>query len=117
MKVEPPVRAFDQDSLNASLHYSITAGNDKGIFWINQNTGVLFLKKEIDLEELNLQGNTFLLQIEARQKNDNLKRTSTRLEIEIIDINDNLPEFEVDLYNISIVENLPTGFSVLQVRL
>lgn len=33
-----------------------------------------------------------------------------------MDINDNQPEFEVDLYNISIVENLPNGFSVLQVN-
>lgn len=39
-----------------------------------------------------------------------------RIDIEIIDLNDNLPEFEVDLYNISIVENLPNGFSVLQVN-
>lgn len=34
----------------------------------------------------------------------------------VVDINDNQPEFEVDLYNISIVENLPNGFSVLQVN-
>lgn len=33
-----------------------------------------------------------------------------------MDLNDNAPEFEVDLYNISIVENLPSGFSVLQVN-
>jgi hypothetical protein len=39
-----------------------------------------------------------------------------RIEIEILDLNDNPPEFEVDLYNISIVENLPSGFSVLQVN-
>ena len=38
-----------------------------------------------------------------------------RLEIEILDINDNQPQFEVGSYNISIVENLPNGFSVLQV--
>lgn len=42
--------------------------------------------------------------------------TYSRIDIEIIDLNDNLPEFEVDLYNISIVENLPNGFSVLQVN-
>ena len=39
-----------------------------------------------------------------------------RIEIEIIDLNDNVPEFEVDLYNISIIENLPKGFSILQVN-
>lgn len=44
-----------------------------------------------------------------------LKTGLARVEVEVLDINDNLPEFEVDLYNISIVENLPNGFSVLQV--
>lgn len=44
-----------------------------------------------------------------------LKTGLARAEIEIIDLNDNLPEFEVDFYNISIVENLPNGFSVLQI--
>lgn len=33
-----------------------------------------------------------------------------------MDLNDNVPEFEADFYNISIVENLPSGFSVLQVN-
>lgn len=41
--------------------------------------------------------------------------TVARVEVEVLDLNDNLPQFEVDLYNISIVENLPNGFSVLQV--
>lgn len=41
---------------------------------------------------------------------------ANRIEVEILDLNDNVPEFEADFYNISIVENLPTGFSVLQVN-
>uniref|UniRef100_A0A1B0EXL8 Cadherin domain-containing protein n=1 Tax=Lutzomyia longipalpis TaxID=7200 RepID=A0A1B0EXL8_LUTLO len=70
---------------------------------------------EIDLEEESLPGNTFVLQLEARQRDNTHKRSIARVEVEIVDVNDNAPEFEVDLYNISIVENLPTGFSVLQV--
>lgn len=38
-----------------------------------------------------------------------LKVAQARVEIEILDLNDNLPDFEVDFYNISIVENLPNG--------
>ena len=37
------------------------------------------------------------------------------LEVHVTDENDNIPRFEHDLYAISIVENLPTGFSVVQV--
>lgn len=38
-----------------------------------------------------------------------LKTATARIEVEVLDLNDNLPEFEVDFYNISIVENLPNG--------
>lgn len=55
------------------------------------------------------------LQIQASQMDNPLKTGIARVEVELLDINDNQPEFEVELYNISIVENLPNGFSVLQV--
>jgi hypothetical protein len=117
LKIDPPIEAFDQDSLNSTLSYSIVSGNDRDYFWMHPQEGKIYLKKEIDLEELqSLSDNTFSLQIDVRQKNDLQKRALAKVEIEIIDINDNQPEFEVDLYNISIVENLPNGFSVLQVN-
>lgn len=78
--------------------------------------GILYINKEIDLEDEALPGNTFVLQLEARQVDSPQKRAVARIEIEILDLNDNAPEFEVDVYNISIVENLPSGFSVLQVN-
>lgn len=55
------------------------------------------------------------MQIQATQIDNPLKTGLARVEIEVIDMNDNQPQFEVELYNISIVENLPNGFSVLQV--
>lgn len=59
--------------------------------------------------------NVHSVQIQATQVNNPLKTAVARVEVELLDINDNKPQFEVDLYNISIVENLPNGFSVLQV--
>ncbi|XP_039443022.1 cadherin-89D isoform X2 [Culex pipiens pallens] len=113
---DPPIDAFDQDSLNTTLIFGIIAGNDRQLFWMSPETGTLFLQKEIDLEEESLPDNTIILQIEARQANNPTKSALARIELEIIDLNDNLPEFEVDLYNISIIENLPKGFSILQVN-
>ncbi|XP_050100508.1 cadherin-89D-like [Anopheles aquasalis] len=114
--IEPPIMAFDQDSLNETLVYGIVAGNERQLFWIAPETGVLFLQKEIDLESESLPDNTFTLQIEARQIGDPMKSALARVEVEVMDLNDNVPEFEVDLYNISIIENLPKGFSILQVN-
>ncbi|XP_062556840.1 cadherin-89D isoform X3 [Armigeres subalbatus] len=113
---DPPIGAFDQDSLNATLVYSIIGGNERKLFWMSPETGVIFLQKEIDLEAESLPDNTMVLQIEARQTNSPSRSSLARVEMEIIDLNDNLPEFEVDLYNISIIENLPKGFSILQVN-
>ncbi|XP_058060753.1 cadherin-89D [Anopheles bellator] len=113
---EPPIMAFDQDSLNETLVYGIVAGNERQLFWIAPETGVLHLQKEIDLEGESLPDNTFTLQIEARQIGDPMKSAFARVEVEVMDLNDNVPEFEVDLYNISIIENLPKGFSILQVN-
>ncbi|CAG4966971.1 unnamed protein product [Parnassius apollo] len=110
------VRAFDRDAgLGAPLRYQLLAGNERGYFSLGPLNATLFLDKEIDLEAETLPGNTFVLQIEAAQVDNPLKTAQARIEVEILDLNDNLPEFEVDFYNISIVENLPNGFSVLQV--
>jgi len=74
----PPIKAFDQDSLNTSLIYDIISGNERKLFWVNSETGTLFLVKEIDLEEESLPGNTFVLQMEARQVDSPLKRALAR---------------------------------------
>ena len=100
------------------MRYDIISGNDAGTFHLDPRNGSLFLERAIDLDaERNLPGNTFVLQIRAVQIDNPAKVASARVEIEVLDLNDNLPEFEVDFYNISIVENLPNGFSVLQVGL
>lgn len=118
MELTPPILAVDQDrDINSEIRYEIIGGNERGYFYLNPDNGSLFIEREIDLEkERNyLPGNTFSMQIQASQIDNPLRTSFSRVEIQIEDINDNLPEFEVDFYNISIVENLPNGFSVLQV--
>ncbi|XP_018361835.1 PREDICTED: cadherin-89D isoform X2 [Trachymyrmex cornetzi] len=112
-----PIHAADRDrDINVPVRYDIISGNERGFFHLDPKNGSLFLKRAIDLDaERSLSGNTFNLQIHASQVDNPLKMTVARVEVEVLDLNDNLPQFEVDLYNISIVENLPNGFSVLQV--
>lgn len=113
-----PIRAVDLDyDIDVPVRYEIAAGNEKRLFHLDSRNGSLYLLKGIDLDaERNLPNNTFVLQIRAVQVDDSLKMAQARVEIVVMDLNDNLPEFEVDFYNISIVENLPNGFSVVQVR-
>lgn len=113
----PPIEALDQDvAIDAAVRYDIIAGNERRLFRLDARNGSLFLERELDLDaERTLPGNTFSLTVQAAQVDNPLKAGVARVEVELLDLNDNLPEFEVDLYNISIVENLPNGFSVLQV--
>ena len=117
LKFEPPIFAYDQDlAIDAPIRYDIISGNDRHLFSVNGRNGSLFLEQELDLDkERTLPGNTFVLQLQASQADNPLKTGLARVEVVLLDLNDNLPEFEVDLYNISIVEKLPNGFSVLQV--
>ncbi|XP_060524594.1 cadherin-89D isoform X2 [Cylas formicarius] len=117
LSFQPAIYAFDQDfAIDTPIRYDIIAGNDRHLFYLDHVNGSLFLEREIDLEaERSLPANTFVLQIQASQVDNPLKAGVARVEVEVIDLNDNLPEFEVDFYNISIVENLPNGFSVLQI--
>ncbi|XP_018054160.1 PREDICTED: cadherin-89D [Atta colombica] len=112
-----PIHAADRDrDINVPVRYDIISGNERGFFHLDPKNGSLFLKRAIDLDaERSLPGNIFNLQVHASQVDNPLKMTVARVEVEVLDLNDNLPQFEVDLYNISIVENLPNGFSVLQV--
>lgn len=108
---------------------------------MHEQTGELYLVREIDLESLstdviNLQIQVhlafliacfFFLQIEkiklmlsfsflmqATQIDNPLRQALSRVDVHVIDINDNQPEFEYDMYNITVMENLPVGFTVLQ---
>ena len=81
-------------------------------FRVDPDTAEIFLTKTLDLETLD--GDKFSLELTARQKNSELKTATASLEIEVIDVNDNKPEFEVEQYNMTVIENLPVGFRIMQ---
>ena len=113
VKFLPPIKAIDQDhEVNAELIYEITSGNDMQYFKIDPNTAQLYLTKHLDIEILD--SNKFFLELTARQKDSELKTASATLEITVEDLNDNKPEFEVEQYNMTVIENLPVGFRIMQ---
>ena len=113
VKFSPPIKAIDQDrDIDADLVYQITNGNTMQYFRIDPNTAELFLVKPLDLESL--QSPSFFLEVTARQKKNELKTATTSVEISVIDLNDNKPEFEVEQYNMTVIENLPVGFRIMQ---
>ena len=113
VKFSPPIKANDQDrGVNAGLIYEITSGNTLQYFRIDPETGHLFLTKVLDLESL--QSPNFSLEVTARQKKNELKSATASVEVSVTDLNDNKPEFEVEQYNMTVIENLPVGFRIMQ---
>ena len=109
----PALAAEDQDAVTKSpLRYRISAGNDLQYFNIDRDTGHIFLVKEVDREALD--NDKFVLEVTAWQTDNELKSARAAVEIGVLDINDNKPEFEVERYNMTVIENLPAGFRIMQ---
>lgn len=96
-----------QADCRSSVIYTITGGNEKGIFSINPNSGVVFTKKSVDYEE----DHTFNLSIRATSVIHS--SAHSRLLIHIIDENDNAPEFLQVEYIGNITESAKAGSVVL----
>ncbi|XP_045608618.2 cadherin-89D [Procambarus clarkii] len=115
VEVSPgPLRARDGDAgKNVTLRYSLVESPAGEYFTLDPDTAKLFLTRHLDREKL--LDNTLTLHVRAEQVDDPRRVGSAVLEVVVEDLNDNLPEFVHDVYSISIMENLPSGFSVVQV--
>merc|ERR1712110_598983 len=113
LQFKPAIHAFDQDlGINASLQYSILRGNEQRYFSIDPATGKLFAIKEINREILD--SDEFLIELEATQRDNPLKSATTRVKIQIQDVNDNRPLFKTGHFEKSILENVPNGADIVK---
>ena len=56
----------------------------------------------------------FLLELEATQRDNPLKSATTRVKIQIQDVNDNRPLFKTGHFEKSILENVPNGADIVK---
>ncbi|XP_017783736.1 PREDICTED: cadherin-related tumor suppressor [Nicrophorus vespilloides] len=98
-------RASDADSgMNSEITFSITAGNRKDTFHINPMTGSLYLHKMLDFEDVTM----YQLNITASDKGTPRLSTSIRFQVQVLDANDNPPNFP----NTAIVRQIPEGIPI-----
>ena len=106
------VRAIDRDvGSNAMIKYSIIGGNTGSAFTIDQNTGNLYLQQSLDRE----QQDSYKLIVRAQDLGNPPKSNTTQVVINVLDVNDNNPQFSTANYYQSVAENVPQGYSILQV--
>ncbi|XP_055015300.1 protocadherin alpha-5-like [Boleophthalmus pectinirostris] len=79
----------------------ITSAGDKDYFDINRKSGMLFVNERIDREELCPTAVKCVLNVEAIVNNPHGLH---RIEVLILDINDNVPKFKQEIYTLDMSE-------------
>ncbi|XP_077135758.1 protocadherin Fat 1 isoform X2 [Ranitomeya variabilis] len=104
------VVADDADGpLNSHIRYAITDGNLGNTFIIDPVRGEVKVNKLLDREKIS----GYTLTIKAEDNGNPPRMNTTRVNIDVSDVNDNPPVFSKENYSIIIQENKPIGFSVL----
>ncbi|CAN0154844.1 unnamed protein product, partial [Bubo scandiacus] len=85
-----------------SLSYYIASGNLGSTFLVDQATGQISVRRALDFEAIQ----KYVVWIEARDTGFPPFSSYKKLEVTVIDVNDNAPEFEQDPFIAEIVENL-----------
>uniref|UniRef100_H3AQ83 FAT atypical cadherin 4 n=1 Tax=Latimeria chalumnae TaxID=7897 RepID=H3AQ83_LATCH len=90
-------------SRGGPLSFYIASGNLGNTFHINQLTGELSIRHALDFESIQ----KYILWIEARDMGFPPFSSYKKLEISVVDINDNVPVFKQDPFRAEVLENLP----------
>ncbi|CAD5125875.1 DgyrCDS14066 [Dimorphilus gyrociliatus] len=105
--------ATDKDSgLNGRLTYAIVSGNERGDFTLNPLTGLLSTSELLDRETIA----SYVLNISAQDGGTPRQISYHALRINLVDVNDDVPKFEYDIYEATIKENQKPGQIVRTVK-
>ncbi|XP_021472881.2 protocadherin alpha-2-like [Oncorhynchus mykiss] len=86
--------------------FQIVSGSNKKYFDVNLKTGALFVKEKIDREELCMTSEKCSLNLEIIAQNP---LNMYRLEINVLDMNDNGPSFPINVHTLNITESTFQG--------
>ncbi|MBZ3877696.1 Protocadherin Fat 4 [Sciurus carolinensis] len=107
------VSARDRDAaMNGMIRYGISSGNEDGTFAINSSTGVLTLAKALDYELCQKHE----LTISATDGGWVARTGYCSVTVNVVDVNDNSPVFLPDEYFPTVLENAPSGTTVIHLN-
>ncbi|XP_041081369.1 cadherin EGF LAG seven-pass G-type receptor 3-like, partial [Polyodon spathula] len=103
---------LDKDS-NALLHYNIISGNSRGQFSIDSVTGEIQVVAPLDFEV----EREYALRVRAQDAGrPPLSNNTGMVSVQVVDVNDNAPIFVSTPFQVSVLENVPLGHSVIHVQ-
>lgn len=98
--------AVDEDSgKNGEVRYSLESNDDSSKFTIDELSGILTTSGELDREAKDF----YELKVVASDLGEPPLSTSLQLLINILDINDNVPKFDRDHYELTVSEESARG--------
>uniref|UniRef100_A0A3B3XIZ3 Cadherin domain-containing protein n=1 Tax=Poecilia mexicana TaxID=48701 RepID=A0A3B3XIZ3_9TELE len=102
------------EGVNGQIVYSFTEGarlNPEEIFFLNNNSGEIIVKGNIDYEE----NRAFEIRVQARDKGSTPRSAHSKVLVEVIDVNDNAPEILVSSLMSPIKEDAEIATAVAMV--
>ena len=106
------VSASDKDlGRNGEVEYSFTSGNDQGLFSINRLNGQIKVVKSLDYEYTPVH----TLFVMAQDKGETSMYNETSVEIYLIDVNDNAPQFASSDFQETVSERENVGHTFTRV--
>ncbi|XP_034043514.1 LOW QUALITY PROTEIN: protocadherin Fat 1a [Thalassophryne amazonica] len=102
-----PVTMITAGPKHPQLKYAFRHKSDKNKFAINPDTGLITTAGQINADV----ASKFELDVTTTDK-----RAATKVIIDVIDVNNNAPEFQQTSYKASVDENVPVGTSVVTVK-
>uniref|UniRef100_A0A0K0EWQ0 Flamingo-like protein FMI-1 (inferred by orthology to a C. elegans protein) n=1 Tax=Strongyloides venezuelensis TaxID=75913 RepID=A0A0K0EWQ0_STRVS len=103
------VEAIDDDTgLNGEIKYYFI-NIDQSEFIIDHDTGIIFTNESLDRETID----KYSLEVMAIDQGDAPLNSTIKIQIIIKDINDNIPLFEKEIYEITMPEDVQKGSQIL----
>ncbi|XP_053548000.1 cadherin-23 [Bombina bombina] len=106
------ILASDADTgRNAILTFNISAGNIDNTFYINENSGIVYVNRQLDREKIS----EYRLTVTVKDNPENARnsrRDFDLLVVTISDENDNRPVFTQGSYEAEVMENSPAGTTI-----
>ncbi|XP_068114331.1 cadherin-23 isoform X3 [Hyperolius riggenbachi] len=103
------ILASDADAgRNAILTFNITGGNGDNAFFINENTGIVYVNRALDREKIS----EYRLTVTVKDNPENARNSRKDFDLLVVTIsdeNDNRPLFSQGSYQAEIMENSPAG--------
>ncbi|KAE8749570.1 hypothetical protein FOCC_FOCC003837, partial [Frankliniella occidentalis] len=95
------------------VYMEIVGGNQDGVFWLHPDTGMLYTAKLLDAELKT----SYALTVSALDQGNAgaRKQSSARVQVTVLDANDNDPVFETPEQTVWVNENEPPGQQVARV--